>query len=254
MPRGTTERPPDARAEWAYFLDLDGTLVEIAETPEAIRVDAALLQLLAGLHGAVGGAVAVVSGRSLDDLDARFAGLGLGLVGQHGLEWRDGGGRAHRPVAAPDATEGLRRWLAPRIATHPGLLLEDKGQTLALHYRRAPRLAAYVHRLMRELLAAAGPRWCLQTGKRVLEIRPAGVDKGRAVELFLSAPPFVGRAPVFVGDDLTDEQGFAAADRRGGLSIKVGAGPTQARWRLPDVGAVRSWLADVARTGHGRAQ
>jgi trehalose 6-phosphate phosphatase len=243
--------PPAARAEWAYFLDVDGSLVDIAETPGAICLDAALLELVARLQRACGGALALVSGRSLADLEARLGGLDVCLAGQHGLEWRDGFGQVHRQATVPAEGEVLRdllrRRVEPLIARHPGLLLEDKGHSLAIHYRQAPRLAAYIHRLVRGLVAEAGAQWCVQRGKRVVEIRPAGVDKGLALERFMRQAPFAGRRPVFVGDDLTDEHGFEVANRQGGLSIKVGAGRSLARWRLPDAAAVRSWLAGAAR-------
>jgi trehalose 6-phosphate phosphatase len=125
-----------------------------------------------------------------------------------------------------------------------GLLLENKELSLALHYRRAPRLAAYAHRLARSLLPSLGHTFCLQRGKYVVEIRPAGKDKGAAVLEFMREPPFRGRTAVFVGDDLTDELGFRTVNRLGGHAVKVGRGATAARWRLRDVRAVREWLAE----------
>lgn len=234
---------PGARPDWAYFLDVDGTLVDLAEAPGAIRVDDSLLALVAALHRACGGAVALVSGRTVDDLDARLRGLAIPLAGQHGLERRTAGGRRRIHGGAPPAARELRRHLESLLARHPGLLLEDKGLTLAVHYRQAPQLASYVHRLMREAATRFGEGLCLQSGKRVVEIKPRGADKGRAIEAFMGEPPFRGRFPVFIGDDRTDEHGFAMVNRLGGLSIKVGPGRTLARQRLPHVAAVRAWLA-----------
>jgi trehalose 6-phosphate phosphatase len=245
--------PPLAEAGWAYFLDVDGTLVEIAEAPDAVQVDDDVLRLVARLHRTCDGALALVSGRSLADLEGRLGSIGVPLVGQHGLERRDASGRLQRTVTAAAVRGEIRRQLEPVIARHPGLLLEDKGLSLALHYRQAPRLAAYVHRLMRTLVSAAGSDLGLQIGKRVVEVKPAGVDKGSAIEEFMAEPPFKGRRPVFVGDDVTDEHGFATINRLGGVSIKVGRGRTQATWRLPNVTAVRGWLAG-ALGAYARAQ
>lgn len=240
MPRRGT--PPAARADWAYFLDVDGTLIDIAETPEAVHVDRALLELIARLRRASGGALALVSGRALRFLDARLGAPDLPLAGQHGLERRDAAGRMHVHAAPPGAKAAIKQALAPVLARHPGLLLEDKGLTLALHYRRAPRLAAYAHRLMARLAAEAGAGLEVQRGRRVAEIKPAGKDKGAAVAAFLTEPPFKGRRPVFIGDDRNDEHGFAEVNRLDGISIKVGKGASCARYRLADVAAVRRWL------------
>lgn len=233
---------PAARADWAYFLDVDGTLIDIAATPAAAAVDAALLALLDRLHRASGGAVALISGRALADLERRL-GSGLPLAGQHGLERRDAAGRLWIHPSAPAATQALRAALAPTLARYAGLLLEDKGLTLALHYRQAPQLAATLQTLMKRLVAEVGDGLVLQKGKCVLEVKPAGVDKGTAIEDYLREPPFLGRTPVFIGDDLNDEHGFAVINRLQGLSIKVGVGKTCAQHRLPDVRAVRAWLA-----------
>jgi trehalose 6-phosphate phosphatase len=239
--------PPAARADWAYFLDVDGTLIDIAATPEAVHVDAALLGLIARLQRASGGALALVSGRALSFLDRRLGALRLPLAGQHGLERRDAAGRLHVHAAPAAARSAIKRALAPVLARHPGLLLEDKGLTLALHYRRSPQLASYAHRLMARLAAEADAGLELQRGRRVAEIKPAGKDKGAAVADFLQEPPFRGRRPVFIGDDRNDEHGFAEVNRLDGVSIKVGQGASCARYRLRDVAAVRRWLAAALR-------
>jgi trehalose 6-phosphate phosphatase len=236
---------PTPRSDWAYFLDVDGTLLEIVDHHAAVRDGGPLRALLSGLHRATGGAVAVVSGRALADLDRLLGpdGPRLPAAGQHGMERRDAKGRVvHNPYAV-SRLERAREQLASAIAAQPGLVLEHKGASLALHYRRAPRLGGYAHRLVRSLAPRLGPRFRIQTGKCVVEVKPAGRDKGAAVLEFMRERPFRGRAAVFIGDDAADEHGFAAVNRLGGVSIKVGRGRTAARWRLRDVAAVRAWLA-----------
>src|SRR5206468_448811 len=132
--------------------------------------------------------------------------------------------------------------LANAVDGKAGLLLENKGLSLALHYRRAPRLAAYAHRLARSMLPVVGRQFCIQRGKYVVEMRPAGKDKGVGIREFMKEEPFRGRTAIFVGDDASDEVGFAAVNGLGGHSIKVGPGRSVARWRLPNVTAVREWL------------
>lgn len=247
MKKPRDKTPPVADAGWAYFLDVDGTLIDIAETPDAVLVDTDLLDLIARLHRASGGAVALVSGRPISDLEGLLGVLRLPMAGQHGLERRDVAGRLWIHAAPPEAKCAIKAALLPVLERHPGLLLEDKGLTLALHYRQAPSLASYVHRLMGDLAAAAGNGLELQRGKRVVEIKPAGIDKGTAVSEYLNEPPFCQRRPVFIGDDLNDEHGFARVNRLDGISIKVGQGPSCARFRLPDVSAVRGWLGEVLK-------
>ena len=150
-------------------------------------------------------------------------------------------------AAPPAAKSAIKEALAPVLARHPGLLLEDKGLTLALHYRLAPHLAAYAHRLMAGLAGTAGAGFEVQRGKRVVEIKPAGIDKGTAVAEYLGEPPFHMRRPVFIGDDLNDEHGFAEVNELDGISIKVGKGGSCARFRLPDVAAVRRWLGNALK-------
>lgn len=242
MPRAPLPPPPPARLGWAYFLDVDGTLVDFAPRPDAIHVDDDLLGLLKRFDREGGGGLALVSGRALADLERRLDGLRVPIAGQHGLERRDAGGGIHLS-AAPLPHQAIRDLLLAELQAHPGLLLEDKGMTLALHYRQAPSLGAYAHRLLDGLARRLGGGYTLQKGKYVLELKPAAADKGKAIAAYLAEPPFAGRHPVFIGDDVTDEHGFEAINRMGGLSIKVGPGATAARHRLADVAAVRRWLA-----------
>ncbi len=245
MHLGDRTTPPAPCADWAYFLDVDGCLIDIADTPDAVCFDANLLDLLAMAQQASRGAIALVSGRALADLERRLGMLRLPLSGQHGLERRDAAGRLSMHAARPAVMNTLKDKLAPILLRHPGLLLEDKGLSLALHYRRAPHLAAYAHRLMRRLASTASSLDVLY-GKCVVEIRPVGVDKGTAIADYLNEAPFHLRLPVFIGDDLSDERGFAEVNRRGGISIKVGRGASCACFRLPDAAAIRCWLGGLA--------
>mgnify|MGYP001545183353 CR=1 FL=1 len=233
---------PPPSADWAFFLDVDGTLLEHADTPDAVRVDGALRTLLADLRSGAGGALALITGRSVADLDRLFAPLALPAAGQHGAERRDGPGRVHRHDFPEAPVRRAAERLAAFAAAHPGLLLEDKGRSLALHYRLAPQLEREAHALVGEVLAQLGEGFELQHGKMVLELRPGGRDKGSAIAEFMAEAPFRGRTPLFAGDDLTDELGFGVVNEMGGVSLKVGEGPSQARWRIADAAAVRTWL------------
>lgn len=235
--------PPPLAADCALFLDIDGTLLELAPTPHRVEVDADITTLLPALVRHLHGAVALITGRSVADADRLFPSLALPVAGQHGLERRAADGSVHVHVVPSAALAALRDDLAGFARRHDGLWLEDKGATLALHYRLAPRLASHVHRTVAARLEASGAAGlALQAGKSVVEIRPDGRDKGSAIREYMDEPPFAGRVPVFVGDDRTDEHGFAAVMRAGGWAVKVGPGPTRARFRLRDVKGVRAWL------------
>ena len=238
---------PKAQPDWAFFLDIDGTLLALAATPAGVTMDSGLKQTLVQLRTATGGAIALISGRQIGEVDRLFAPLRLPTAGQHGIERRDGSGVVHR-YAAPSYRFGeIKSKLAPLLARHPGLLLEEKSLTLAIHYRQAPSLGGHLHRLLRELVNSAADLR-LQPGKMVVEIIPMGSDKGITITQFMSESPFRGRIPVFLGDDVTDEYGFSVVNAMTGHSIKVGPGRSAARWRLPDVHAVRSWLEQCANT------
>ncbi len=235
-------RIPAPSSSWAYFFDIDGTLVDIAPSPSEIVLERALQACVRELYDATGGALALISGRSISDVDSIFGDAHLPVAGQHGLERRSSARKITRHDMASEKLDFARARIAEAIATHPELLLEDKGLTLALHYRSAPSLASFAHRTMRGILAAMGADFALQSGKRVVELKPSGKDKGDAVRDFMREEPFRGRTPVFVGDDVTDEHGFVVVNSMGGHSIKVGGGTSAARWRLADVRAVQSWL------------
>jgi trehalose 6-phosphate phosphatase len=238
FPLGTVPRLP---ADAGFFLDIDGTLLEIAERPQLVRIDDDLGHLLATIRDASGGAVALISGRSVAEIDRLF-GRNFCAAGQHGAERRDAAGKMHQHrVPLAGLKKALKR-LRVMAAEHPALVLEDKGMNLALHYRSAPELGATVHETLRRLVAELGDDFELQSGKMVMEIKPSGKDKGTAIAEFLAEAPFRGRLPVFIGDDLTDEFGFELINRVGGCSVKVGEGSSAAHWRLPNAVAVRAWL------------
>jgi trehalose 6-phosphate phosphatase len=234
------------------FLDIDGTLIELAPSPDRVHVSPSLVALLQSLRRRLGGAVALITGRAISDVDRLFPGMRLPIAGQHGCERRDTQGALYLHASKTTTLVRLRELFTEFARRHEGLLLEDKGATLALHYRRVPQLAAHVHRTMRETVASTGTTgYRLQPGKRLLELRPDGRDKGAAIRDFMAEQPFRGRCPVFIGDDRGDEHGFAVVERLGGWSIKVGAGATRARYRLPDVTAVVAWLAALRTTATG---
>jgi trehalose 6-phosphate phosphatase len=238
---------PDPR--WAWFLDVDGTLIEIAKRPDAIRVDKRMIVALGALKVAAKDAVALVSGRPILELDRIFAPLHLAAAGLHGLERRDAAGRAMRDTERdPKLDEAVSEMHHFSLA-HPGVLIEDKGITVALHFRQRPEAADAAITLVRDIAARNKGRFIVQYGKMVVELRPPGFDKGAVVEAFMAELPFAGRVPVFVGDDATDEAGFAAANGMGGGSVRVGGpAPTAARWRVDSVSALIGWLESASVT------
>ena len=239
------QTPPRLCSDAALFLDFDGTLVGIAETPEAIEVPQGLVALLTDLHDWLGGALAVVSGRQIDALDRFLAPLRLPTAGEHGVQRRDADGNM-REQSPPDLQAVLD--VANHLAgNYPDLLVERKHAAVALHYRRAPQLESLCRNAMLGIISKE-PRLELLHGKAVFEVKPAGVNKGIAIDEFMREPPFAGRVPVFAGDDTTDESGFAVVQPRGGVAIKVGAGPSLAQHRLESPLAVFEWLANARGT------
>jgi trehalose 6-phosphate phosphatase len=235
--------PPSLAADAALFLDFDGTLVELAEAPDLIAVPATLPELLVRLADRLGGRVAILSGRALADLERHLGCTGFAMSGSHGLELRLPDGRILSHPPAVDLAE-IRAAVARFAAGRPGLLVEDKPAGIAVHFRQAPELEDEVAGLLAEL--ARRSNLVLQHGKRVVELRPHGADKGDALDALMAEPPFIGARPLFVGDDLTDEHGFAAAAALGGAGVLVGAPrASAARWRLPDVAAVAGWLGEA---------
>jgi len=249
FPLGSVPRLP---LDAAFFLDIDGTLLDIAEGPQLVRIDDDLGHLLATIRDASGGAVALISGRSVAEIDRLF-GRNFCAAGQHGAERRDAAGRMHQHRVPLEGLGKALERLRAMAAEHPGLVLEDKGMNLAVHYRSAPELGATVREALRRLVEELGDDFELQSGKMVMEIKPSGKDKGTAIEEFLAEAPFRGRLPVFIGDDLTDEFGFELINRVGGCSVKVGEGSSAARWRLPNAQAVRAWLGHFVERGRQKS-
>ncbi|WP_324750556.1 trehalose-phosphatase [Sphingomonas sp. LY54] len=238
-------RPPLGLLDGAaLFLDFDGTLVELAETPAAIRVGAHLEPLLHRLHARLEGRLAIVSGRAIADLEKHLDCAALAVSGSHGLELRLGDGTS-LPLSVPPGLAEAKAATRAFAAGVPGLLVEEKPFGVALHYRQAPDAADAAEALMRDVAASTG--LTLQLGKMVAELRPHGSDKGDALKAFMREPEFAGARPVFVGDDLTDEHAFAAAAELGGGGVLVGPQrETAARWQLPGVGAVAEWLSEAS--------
>lgn len=228
----------------ALFLDLDGVLAPLAATPDAVVPDARRTRLLSRLEAALDGRIAIVSGRTIAEIDRIAGGEAIAAAGIHGLERRRRGGRVERVAASPavaTAVEAFRAFAAAR----PGVIVEDKVMAAGLHYRQSPDSAADATALAEAVGRETG--LTLQPGHMVLELKTPGTDKGRAVSAFMSEPPFAGALPVMVGDDLTDEAGFVAASGLGGFGVLVGEHrPTAARHGLADVPAVLTWLEAVS--------
>lgn len=243
-PEPSLPRPLDLTSH-ALFLDVDGTLIDIAPHPDAVVVPEGLVGLLDDLSRQLDGALALVSGRTLARLDALFAPLRLPAAGIHGGELRL---KAEGPVRAqsPAVPAPLRVGLDALGSTFPGVFAEDKGTAIAVHYRAAPEVGADLGRAIAALVAAEGEGFCVLPGHMVFEVKAEGHDKGTAVETLLEQPGFRGRVPVFVGDDVTDEAGFRAARAHGGAAISVGRPLAGVDAVMADAGAVRAWLASLA--------
>lgn len=238
-------RPPPLRGAHALFLDFDGTLAELAPRPDAVHIPPTLPPLLERLQNHLQGALALLTGRPLEQLDAWLHPLRLPMASEHGARCRMPGG-ALRSMPRPPlaAVEQAAQTLA---ALYPRLLLETKHASVALHYRQAPELQSLCIDTL-EAAVRSEPGLELLRGKCVVEAKPRGRNKGLALREFMAEPPFAGRMPAFAGDDLTDESGFAAAQALGGFGIKVGPGPSQAFYRCADVAELHAWLATATTT------
>ena len=243
MDRASQRPPPPSPAEdWALFLDVDGCLLDLAQAPDAVVVPTGLPATLSGLARRLDGAIALISGRALANVERLFGALHLPIAGLHGLERRSTVS-THAAPQPPPAWDVVREDAQRIVADHPGTLFEDKGAALALHWRNAPHAADQLQAFAAATLPRL-PGYRLQQGNHVVELRPNAGDKGSAIAALLEEPPFKGRVPVFAGDDITDEAGFATVNARGGLSVLVGdRQPSCAHYALPDPAAVRTWLA-----------
>lgn len=239
-------RSPLLDRQVALFLDIDGTLLDIAPTPAEVRVPDGIGQALALARDLLGGALAVVSGRAIADIDRLFSPLRLAAAGQHGAELRPDPGSVAVQVEAVPIGATARAAVAEIAREHPDVILEDKGAAMALHFRRAPNLGDELGRRLRAVVAAQGNGLCLQPGRMVWEIKSCGCSKATAVRALMEQAPFSGRRPVFVGDDASDEDGFAEVERRGGLALAVAGEHRGAREpAFADPAAVRRWLIEL---------
>jgi len=234
------------------FLDFDGTLVEIAEKPDAVFLAETTRASLVRLQQALGGALAVVTGREIDVVDAMLAPFRCPVAGVHGLTRRDAEGRMHGIRVDTRVLDAAQQRLDGLAQRYPGVLIERKSHAIAVHYRKRPELEAPCRAVMEEIVALA-PEMHLVSGKMVIEARPAGADKGTSVADFMTEAPFAGRRPLFAGDDVTDEDAFRAVNDLDGITIKIGGGESRARHRFDDTAAFLRWLeasADALQKGH----
>jgi trehalose 6-phosphate phosphatase len=235
---------PDA----ALFLDIDGTLIEFVPRPEDARVPPPLLATLEALRQSLGGALALVSGRALGDVDRLFAPLTLAAAGQHGAEARmTPAGPAQIFTAPPAALGAVLAEVIPFLTAHPALRAESKGLSIAFHYRGAEAEAPRLRKILAAAVVRHGAALQMLDGHLCFDLRPTAEHKGKIVERFMASPPFAGRVPVYVGDAGTDEDGFAVALALGGRAIRIGARqPTRATESFRDPPELRAWLARSA--------
>jgi len=237
----------------AIFTDFDGTLVEIAETPDGVDVPDTLAHRIEQTAREFNSAFAVLTGREIAEIDQFLSPLLLPVAGAHGTQRRraDGVIEDIDPASLSGALD-IAEAIAPMIDDHPELILETKQGAVAVHYRQAPELHDVVRQAMQQAVDGDA-HFELVPGKMVFEARPRGVSKGDALRAFMLEEPFIGRTPIFIGDDVSDEDGFIAAQDLGGVGIKLGEGDTAARMRIADVGSVHALLqglADVAAREH----
>lgn len=248
------ELPRSAIESSALFFDVDGTLLEIAPRPDAVHVPDELRSIIERIAPMVDGAIALVSGRALADLDALFAPLRLPAVGVHGAEVRTASGVEHRADSFVPLLDPARVELRARLNGWPGCLLEDKRYALTVHYREAPQFAEPIAQAVRDAARAiVDAPFTVLPGKCVFELKPVALTKASGIAALLAVPPFTGRRPIFVGDDVTDESGFEYVNALGGVSVRIGPGDTLAQYRIATVQELRSWLAMLARNSETSA-
>ncbi len=238
----------------AILLDVDGTLLDIAPKPHDVRVPERLRDALQCLSERLNGALAFISGRSLADIDRIFAPLKLPAVGGHGAEIRPGGDNTYRRMQAA-LDDDIKRHFIQLGKLGPGIVVEDKGYSLALHYRLAPKLGGDIIKSV----AAICEKWGCDSldilpGKSVIEIKPRGFDKGTALRELMAVAPFKGRRPIFVGDDTTDEAAFAVLPDFSGVGFSVGGIVPGASFNFDGPHDVRLWLEQICATSHAEAR
>jgi trehalose 6-phosphate phosphatase len=251
-----SDPPPEPHlAPWALddrdialFLDFDGTLVEIAPSPADVRLDRRVPAALDTLRSRLSGALALVSGRPISFLDSVLEPYRFDIAALHGADIRLGGRVQAQVGPSPEMRQAVRD-LVRFANSHVGIIVEDKDISVALHWRLAPQAHDEALDLMRAIAERMAPLVRLQEGKAVAELVPAGASKGTAIAQLMATPPYAGRVPVFIGDDVTDEHGFEAVNALGGLSIRIGDGETRADLRLASPTALRAILLGAAERG-----
>jgi trehalose 6-phosphate phosphatase len=229
--------PPKLTPNHALFLDLDGTVIDIAVTPDAVIIPPGLPETLTRLQHALGGALAILSGRKLADID-RLAGKNLACAAEHGAILRDAAGNITRTTSRPAAYESWLKTLNQYAAAMPGIMIEEKDISLVIHYRRVPEHEAELRRLAEQLVSASEDA-VLLPAHCAFELKPSGGNKGDALAIFMAQPPFAGRPPIFIGDDVTDEPAIRKAIDLGGAGLHV------ARDFGGNPAAVRAWLTTL---------
>lgn len=248
MRMASSTEPPLLQADCALFLDFDGTVVALAAQPQAVQVQPWVVPTLMALQQRLNGALAIISGREIGQVDAYLQPLRCWAAGAHGLQLRGPAGYEElTPAELPAAV-----WLCARelVAQNRGLLLEAKPGGFALHYRQRPELAAACQASLQAAMSACDAQalgWALMQGHCVLELKLKAVSKGVALRSLCATPAFAGRRPVFLGDDTTDEHAIEAAQDLGGDGVRVGPGQSIARFRLDNTDAVAQWLMASAR-------
>ena len=230
----------------ALFLDVDGTLLEFCNNPDDVCPGVELNLILKSLSSLLKGALALVTGRRVLEIDRIFHPLQLPIGGQHGLEHRDAEGN-FKLVKSLEFPENIRSQIQCFGEIYPECAIEDKSLTMAIHYRRAPKLEEKVLKFVNKLIEGEKHFHAIR-GNMVIEIKPLGVDKGQSIALFMENEPFVDKLPIFIGDDVTDEDGFRYINANNGISIKVGTRTSSlARYNLNNVNAVHDWLGNLCK-------
>ena len=239
-------------APLAIFLDVDGTLLDLAERPDNVVTPAGLVATLEGAERKLSGALALISGRAIGDLDRLFEPLRLRASGLHGAEIRlEAGGPVILAQSAMELPQSLYEELKREVAAFPGAFVENKRFSFVVHYRLARTAERPLRDIVMRLIGSLPIMVEVMDARCAIELKPPGYDKGHAIAAFLSQPAFQGRAPIFVGDDTTDESGFALVAARGGLAYSVGRPRPNAIGLFTEPRAVREWLAEFAGRGDG---
>lgn len=233
---------------YAVFLDLDGTLADIADHPDRVTIEPKIVAALARLSTRLHGALAIISGRPLDTIDDLLGPHKFAAAGEHGAMRRNGNGHHRANTVSPQQLNALESEVRDELGKYEGILIERKSSSIAIHYRGCPDLKDACEAIATRLLHKnEGLR--RMPGKMVIELLASDFDKGRAIKEFLAEPPFLTRIPIFAGDDVTDEAGFAVTNDHGGLSIKVGSGPSIAKYRINSPTELGTWLTELAASG-----